>query len=82
MSFALTSMTTLVQQQVPEELRGRVMALWSVAFLGSRPLTAGITGAVADATSVVIALMLVVAVLLAGAVVSRPARTRLAAPSR
>jgi MFS family permease len=80
MSFALTSLTTLVQQQVPEELRGRVMALWSVAFLGSRPLTAGITGAVADATSVVVALLLVVAVLVAGAVVARPSRTRLAAP--
>ena len=77
MSFALTSLTTLVQQQVPEELRGRVMALWSVAFLGSRPLTAGVTGAVADATSVVVALLLVVVVLVVGAVVARPNRTRL-----
>jgi MFS family permease len=76
MTFALTSLTTLVQQQVPEELRGRVMALWSVAFLGSRPLTAGITGAVADATSVVVALLLVVAVLVSGAVVARPSRTQ------
>jgi MFS family permease len=77
MSFAVTSLTTLVQQQVPEELRGRVMALWSVAFLGSRPLTAGVTGAVADATSVVVALLLVVVVLVFGAVVARPNRTRL-----
>jgi MFS family permease len=82
MSFALTSVTTLVQQQVPEELRGRVMALWSVAFLGSRPLTAGVTGAVADATSVVVALLLVVAVLGAGTVFARPSRTRLAATPR
>jgi MFS family permease len=81
MTFALTSLTTLVQQQVPEELRGRVMALWSVAFLGSRPLTAGITGAVADATSVVAALLLVVAVLAVGAVVARPSRTSLPAPA-
>jgi MFS family permease len=76
MTFALTSMTTLVQQQVPEELRGRVMALWSVAFLGSRPLTAGVTGAVADLTSVTVALLLVVAVLVAGAIVARPSRTQ------
>jgi MFS family permease len=76
MTFALTSLTTLVQQQVPEELRGRVMALWSVAFLGSRPLTAGVTGAVADLTSVAVALLLVVAVLVAGAVVARPSRTQ------
>jgi MFS family permease len=81
MTFALTSLTTLVQQQVPEELRGRVMALWSVAFLGSRPLTAGITGAVADATSVVVALLLVVAALAVGAVVSRPSRTTFPAPA-
>lgn len=78
MTFALTSLTTLLQQQVPEELRGRVMTLWSVAFLGSRPLTAGVTGAVADATSVTVALLLVVAVLVAGAVAARPSRTRAA----
>jgi MFS family permease len=80
MSFALTSMTTLVQQQVPDELRGRVMALWSVAFLGSRPITAGITGAVADATSVVVALSLVVLMLAGGAVVARPSRVSRTAP--
>lgn len=75
MTFSLTSYTTLVQQQVPEELRGRVMALWSVAFLGSRPVTAGVTGALADATDVAVALALVVVVLLAGAWAARPART-------
>lgn len=80
MSFALTSMTTLVQQQVPDELRGRVMALWSVAFLGSRPITAGITGAVADATSVVVALSLVVLMLAGGAVIARPSRVSRTAP--
>lgn len=81
MSFALTSMTTLVQQRVPDELRGRVMALWSVAFLGSRPVTAGITGAVADATSVVVALAVVVLVLVGGAVVARPSRVIRTAPN-
>jgi MFS family permease len=76
MTMALTSMTTLVQQQVPDELRGRVMALWSVAFLGSRPLAAGVSGAVADATSVTVALLLVVVVLVIGATMARPNRTR------
>jgi MFS family permease len=38
--LAVTSLTTLLQLAVPEHLRGRVMALWGVAFLGSRPLAA------------------------------------------
>ncbi len=74
MAFALTSLTTMIQQQVPEELRGRVMALWGVAFLGSRPISAGITGALADATSVLVSLLLVAVVLFAGATVVRPSR--------
>lgn len=81
MTMGLTSLTTLVQQQVPDEFRGRVMALWSVAFLGSRPLAAGSTGALADLASVGIALLLVAGVLVLGAVVARPSRTR-AAPEQ
>ena len=46
--IAVTVLTTLIQQRVDEHLRGRVMALWSVAFLGSRPLAALIDGGVAD----------------------------------
>lgn len=46
--LAVTALTTELQQRVDENLRGRVMALWGVAFLGSRPLAALIDGAVAD----------------------------------
>jgi len=74
MAFALTSLTTLIQQQVPEELRGRIMALWGVAFLGSRPLAAGVTGAITDASSVTIALLTVTIVLLLGALSVLPHR--------
>ena len=74
MAFALTSLTTLIQQQVPEELRGRVMALWGIAFLGSRPIAAGVTGALTDATSVTLSLVIVAAVLLVGAFLVRPRR--------
>lgn len=74
MAFALTSLTTLIQQQVPEELRGRVMALWGVAFLGSRPIAAGATGALTDATSVAVSLSVVATVLFVGAYIVRPRR--------
>jgi predicted MFS family arabinose efflux permease len=67
MTFALTSQTTLIQQRVPENLRGRVMAIWSVAYLGSRPLAAAYNGAVADAVSVTAALLSVAIVLAVGA---------------
>jgi predicted MFS family arabinose efflux permease len=74
MTFSLTSLTTLIQQRVTEEVRGRVMALWSVAFLGSRPLAAGTNGLVADLTSVRTALLLVAGVVVLGAWLSRPSR--------
>lgn len=74
MTFALTSQTTLIQQRVPEDLRGRVMAIWSVAYLGSRPLAAAFNGAVADAISVSAALVCVAVVLAVGAWLVRPSR--------
>lgn len=75
MTFSLTSFTTLIQQRSPEDLRGRIMALWSVAFLGSRPLAAAVNGTVADLGSTTLALFLAVAALLVGAWFSRPSRT-------
>jgi MFS family permease len=81
MTFSLTSLTTLIQQQVPEDLRGRVMALWGVAFLGSRPIAAGLSGSLADATSATVALFVVVALLVTGAVVARPSRTSAQRPT-
>jgi MFS family permease len=48
---AITNVTTQLQALVPEELRGRVMALWAVAFLGIRPISAAVDGAIADLTS-------------------------------
>jgi len=40
---------TTIQSDVPERLRGRVMALWVVSFLGPRVVSAIIDGALADA---------------------------------
>jgi MFS family permease len=45
-----TTMSTAVcQEMTSPELRGRVMALWGVAFLGSTPIGGPIIGGVADA---------------------------------
>jgi MFS family permease len=46
---ATTSSTVAVQLEVDDSQRGRVMALWSVAFLGVRPFGSLVDGAVASA---------------------------------
>lgn len=46
--LALTGLTTELQRRVPEPLLGRVMALWAVAFLGSRPVAALLDGTLGD----------------------------------
>lgn len=64
---ATTSLTTLLQQRVPEDLRGRIMALWGVAFLGSRPVAAALDGTVADLAGVRIGVAVVAVCALAAA---------------
>jgi predicted MFS family arabinose efflux permease len=45
---AVTRATTRLQTEVPDVLLGRVMALWSLCFVGSRPFAALLDGAVAE----------------------------------
>lgn len=82
--LAVTSVTSVLQRVIPDTLRGRVMALWSVAFLGSRPLAAVIDGAASDLVGprltmlIAIAVAVVAATLIGrlettGAVTTRPA---------
>jgi MFS family permease len=47
-----TSATSRLQLEVAEQHRGRIMALWSVAFLGLRPVASLTDGAVAGAFGV------------------------------
>jgi len=47
-----TSATSRLQLDVAESQRGRIMALWSVAFLGLRPLASLVDGAIASAVGV------------------------------
>lgn len=74
MTFAFTSLSTQIQVRLPDVLRGRVMALWSIAFIGSRPIGAAVDGAVADATSVGTAFLVLALVIAATAWACRPSR--------
>ena len=82
MALSLTGFTTAIQQRVPDALRGRVMAIWAVAFLGSRPLAATLSGGIADVWSEEVALVAAALLILVGAVASRPALTRRHRPAR
>ncbi len=44
----MTAMTGLMQQRTPPEMRSRMMALQSVAFMGSTPIGGPITGWIGD----------------------------------
>lgn len=48
----MTAAVSTVQLEVQDHQRGRVMALWSVAFLGARPVAAVVDGAIASAVDV------------------------------
>jgi MFS family permease len=50
-----THATTRLQLEVEESQRGRIMALWSVAFLGLRPVASLVDGAIAGAFGVRVA---------------------------
>ncbi|HSJ45422.1 MAG TPA: MFS transporter [Euzebyales bacterium] len=64
---AITSVTTRMQRGITEDVRGRVMALWGVTFLGSRPIAALVNGATADLVGVRAAVVAAAFVALAGA---------------
>jgi MFS family permease len=48
MMLQMSSSNTLIQAMVPDQLRGRVMALYSMMFMGMAPLGALLGGAIAD----------------------------------
>jgi MFS family permease len=72
-----TSATARLQLSVAEYERGRIMALWSIAFLGVRPIASLVDGAVAHAAGVRVAAAVMALPALAGAVAA--ARTAQAA---
>ncbi|WP_114907746.1 MFS transporter [Ornithinimicrobium murale] len=72
--IALTGATTLIQQRVPPLLRGRVMALWFMGFIGSRPLAASLDGWLADSLSLAAPLLVTAGLLVVVLVCFRPGR--------
>jgi predicted MFS family arabinose efflux permease len=73
---AQTGLSTIMQMRIPPLLRGRIMALWLIGFVGSRPLGAVAVGAVADASSVYAAFAGVGVFLLVIAFLCRPKHLR------
>jgi MFS family permease len=82
MTMALTGLSAHLQERVPDGLRGRVMALWSMAFLGSRPFAAAVDGAIADHVSVPAAFGVVAVLGLVVAWICRPGRLSVPPPAR
>jgi MFS family permease len=69
---------TAVQTHVPDELRGRVMGIYALAFLGLTPFGSLLAGAIARTTSASFAVSLgAVICLIAGLIVMRLTRTPL-----
>jgi predicted MFS family arabinose efflux permease len=59
----VTSLSTVLQKRLDDRVRGRVMALWIMAFGGTVPIGALVAGPIIDATSITV-------VVLAGAAVA------------
>ncbi|WP_019546561.1 MFS transporter [Streptomyces sulphureus] len=82
LAFATTGLSTLVQERAPDQLRGRIMALWLTGFVGSRPLAAGLDGLLADAASPAAAFAASAVLVLAVAWMVRPASVDRPIPGR
>jgi MFS family permease len=74
MTFAFSAITTQIQERSPDALRGRIMALWFVGWLGMRPFAAAMNGLLTDVADVVAALLVTAAVVAGAAVMCRPSR--------
>jgi MFS family permease len=74
----ITRSTVRLQTEVPDGQRGRVMALWSVAFIGTRPIAALVSGVVAEVAGARVAtIVLALPVLIAAPWVARRLSPRL-----
>ena len=67
-----TTLTTGLQEEVSEAMRGRIMGIWTLCALGSRPIAALVDGAVADWAGPRIALLVIAAPLVFAALFVAP----------
>lgn len=74
MTLAFASITSQIQDRSPDALRGRIMALWFLGFLGARPFSAGLSGLLADEVSVDVAFLSIALVVGVVAYLCRPSR--------
>lgn len=81
-TLGMAGVSTLLQLRVPDELRGRVMALWMVGLVGVRPITALFVGSIADLASDRAAFGATALVMLLATWWCRPARLTAPSPSR
>ena len=65
---ASSDVSTSLLELLDDGLRGRVMALWTMGFIGGRPVAALIDGAVSDRTSPQTAILVMAGILAVGAV--------------
>jgi MFS family permease len=75
-TLGMAGVSTLLQLRVPDELRGRVMALWMVGLVGVRPVTALYVGTIADLSSDRLAFGATALVMVLGTWWCRPSRLR------
>jgi MFS family permease len=74
--WTMTAASTLIQQRTPPHLRGRIMAMWLVGFVGARPVSSAAVGALADLGSVALAFIALSVILAGAAVLCSPARVQ------
>jgi MFS family permease len=69
MMLQMSSSNTLIQAMVPDELRGRVMSVYSMMFMGMGPFGALVAGAIADHLGAPLAVIMGSVACLGGAVI-------------
>lgn len=75
-AWTVTGASTLIQERSPDALRGRIMALWLIAFVGSRPFAAALVGSAADLFSVRTSFAITATLLTLVALLCRPKTLR------
>jgi MFS family permease len=82
MMVQMSSSNTLIQSMVPDELRGRVMAAYTMMFMGMGPIGSLAAGTVADRFGAPIAVIIGGGITLAGAAVFAQRLPSLRGPAR